>query len=221
MSLSHEPRRAIPRASTFLAALLLASTGCTGRVSVDDSRGAGETDPPAPDAGGPTDAGVIVDAAVDADDAGPEVPCPMDWGVTAEVVGTTPSGPFKAQYAWMGYQGGECGGILIGVTETPEVKPETQLPALPLILFGEGDGSGSTFEGAGETSVSFWTASQKVYTKGWVDLTRVDPWPPLDSPIDPAKYPRVEGTISVDGDGFSLAGSFVAPYCAYMNVFCP
>lgn len=208
--------------------LLLVFTGCSGKTVVDASSSDGETGPPSSvdagaggDAGGLTDAGGMADAATDGGNAGPEVPCPTDWGVTAEVVGTTPSGPFKARYAWMGFMGGECGGVLIAVTETPGMKPETQLPAPPLILFGEGDGTGSTFVGAGETYVTFKTASQEVYTKGWVDLTRVDPWPQPDSAIDPANYPRAEGTISVDGDGFSLKGSFTAPYCAHMNIYCP
>ena len=224
MSLSRESRRAASKV-LILPATLLLSVGCAGKAVVESSRDDGETDPPAlidagsTDGGGPTDAGGVADAAADANDEGP--PCPLDWGVSAEVVGMTPSGPFQGQYAWMGFFGGECGGVRISVAEAPKLNPETQLPAPPLILFGRSASSGGTFEGAGETDVAFITASNEVYVKGWLELTHVDPGPLPASEIDPNKYPRAEGTISVDGDGFSLTGSFTAPYCAYMNIFCP
>lgn len=225
MSLPSESR--IPEASTLLilSATLLLSVGCAGKAVVDSSRDDGEPDPPAPvdagstDGGGSTDAGGATDAAADANDQGP--PCPMDWGVSADVVGATPSGSFQGQYAWLGFFGGECGGLRISVAEVPGLNLDTQLPAPPLLLFGKGKGGGSTFEGAGETDVAFITASTEVYAKGWLELTHVDPWPQSDDAIDPAKYPRAEGTITVDADGLSLKGSFTAPYCAHMNIYCP
>jgi hypothetical protein len=226
MGLSLEPRQVASKALIYPVALLF-FIGCSGQTVVESSDDDGDTGSPglldagSADGGGGTDAGAVADAAADANEGGIEVPCPMDWGATAEVVGTTPSGPFKGQYAWMGFMGGECGGIRIAVTETPELKPEAQLPAPPVLFFGAGANTGSSFEGAGETYVTFQTASEEIYTKGWVDLSRVDPWPPSDSSIDPANYPRAEGTISVEGDGISLKGSFTAPYCAHMNIYCP
>jgi hypothetical protein len=226
MTLSREPRQVASKALISPAALLFLF-GCAGQTVVESSSDDGGTGSPglldagSTDSGALTDAGEVADAAADANEGGPEVPCPMDWGATAEVVGTTPSGPFDGRYAWMGFYGGECGGIRIGVTETPELDATMQLPAPPLIWFGKAKGSGSSFEGAGEADVVFKTASQEVYTKGWVDLTRVDPWPPSGSAIDPANYPRAEGTITVELDGFSLKGAFTAPYCAHMNIYCP
>lgn len=223
MALSRAPRRAILEALHLPAALLLLNA-CSGQTEVQGSRDDGGDAPPGledastTDGGGPTDAGTPEDAGADA--AAPDPTCPTDWGVRADVLGTTPFGSFNGQYAWMGFYGGECGGIRIRVTEMSELDPTTQLPAPPLIEFSRTEGGGS-YLGAGETDIVFSTGAKDSYTKGWLDLTRVDPWPPPDSPIDPANYPRVEGTISVDADGFTLKGSFVATYCADMNIYCP
>ena len=95
------------------------------------------------------------------------------------------------------------------------------LPEPPVLIFYNGTYSPmSGYVGAGETNVELRTADSTVSAKRWVDLTQVDPWP--DGPLpEGTEYPRAKGMITVTDSGWNLSGSFTAPYCEWINIYCP
>lgn len=96
-----------------------------------------------------------------------------------------------------------------------------QLPEPPVLVFHNGTDSPMTgYVGAGETYVELITADANVSVMGWVDLTQVDPWPKGSLP-DGADYPLAKGTITVTEPGWSVSGSFTAPYCQWLDIHCP
>ena len=197
---------------TALTALVLA--GCSGVAVIEpehdaDPQGSGGSGgAPVADAGAEDaayDAGAP-DVGAPAADAGPGPLCPMDGVKTAQV----------------GYLGGECGGIMIGVSGLPTFPPESwSEPSPPRLSFGRYNSDPVTgYLGGGEAEVTVTINGQSLSTKGWLDLTRVDPMP--EGPVDPGmEYPRIEGTITVKDNGWSVAGSFTALYCNWMDILCP
>jgi hypothetical protein len=217
------------RSATLIAALIIPCfAGCAGRAIVEASTDEG-SDPSGSGGAPPVDAGVEdagEDAAQDAGavDAGewPGPLCPMDWGPTADITGTGPLGPINVQYAWMGFQNAECSGFVVKLSGQPTFGSDTYGEPVPptLAIADVGYNQMTGYVGAGETDAWYTTGSAVMTVKAWVEFTRVDPMP--EGPIDPgAEYPRTEGTINAMSDGWSFSGSFKAPYCKWMDVYCP
>ncbi|HVK66668.1 MAG TPA: hypothetical protein VM694_19425 [Polyangium sp.] len=197
--------------------------GCTGGVVVE-----AETDAGASGSGGGggaplVDAGVE-DAASDAGtiEAGPSPLCPMDGVVTAAVTGTTPLGAIDLPYGWMGTLNAECGGIHVVLSAASSFDPSFGTkPSSPSLAFGRTMFLPMTgLLGAAEANVEVEVEGAFASAKGWLDITRTDPMP--DGPVgEGMEYPRTEGTISIQGPGWDVSGSFTALYCNWMDVYCP
>jgi hypothetical protein len=201
--------------------VVLAIACACGRTASDDVDTTSEgrdaaTDAFAADVTEPEDV-VTEDVVTD-----PPRACELGWGATASVTGTTPFGPFDGRYAWVGWLQGECGGPRIVIVERPlGERPDGWGffdPDPPRLEFGAPyDRDAGSFVGSGTLDARFITATTEERISALVQTTRADE---PDSPFGPfADYPRIEGNIAIESWG--LSGSFVAPYCAPFDIYCP
>lgn len=207
--------------AAFATALVLA--GCAGHAVVE-----AESDAGSPGSGGGGGAPLVDAGPPDSDtsdagttDAGPELLCPMDGVPTAAVAGTTPLGDIDLQYGWLGYFGGECGGIRIGLSAVPSLEPVYWTdPSPPSLMFGPSWDPVTGYLGAKDADFTVNINGQEASAKGWLEISRADPQP--NGPVgEGMEYPRAEGTITINASGWNVSGSFTALYCNWMDILCP
>jgi hypothetical protein len=147
-------------------------------------------------------------------------PCPIDPAPNASVAGTTPQGSFNGRFAWLGKAEGECSSsIFIVVSEVSDMMPRSSFakPSPPLLQFyRRGSSASGVALGAMEGEVTFVAPDRReTRTQGTVNLTYAE------FPGRNASPARAEGGIELVADGFTISGRFVAPYCGWMDIYCP
>jgi hypothetical protein len=146
-------------------------------------------------------------------------PCPLPGGAFAEVAGTTPLGEFTGAFAWVGLFHGECAGISIAMTPTLEgfeedvacefaARPD---PALMLFVPDLLDADCAIDR---PFSLVHVLDGAEAMTTPVVEITMCEP-------VRPGVESRIEGSVTATGDGWDVAGTFVAEHCGNLDVACP
>ena len=154
--------------------------------------------------------------------------CPMNWGMTADVSGTTPLGPFTGRYAWYGnHQDGEgCWSngpdrFLIQIYETvpDEINQSPLNQDYQFLRF--------SFDVTYDDASGEWVPEPMPFALQLVG-PHADPilaaaatftfdaltCPPYaGDPETPVPFPVTSGALLVNEAGWSLEGAFAAPFC--------
>lgn len=167
--------------------------------------------------GDDVDAGVVDARAPQPDgDAAPDAGPPIDAGpicalpaANADVAGATPIGPIRFDYAYAGRGNGThaCFEVALHLTDSASLAstPENDLWAwIPRSEEPLGVHTNVTFTLAlgGATAGT---------TTGVVEILRY---------TRDATPPALEARITIDGEGWSVAGTIVAPYCSIFGDPC-
>lgn len=147
--------------------------------------------------------------AADASNAPDLSPLPLApaCGGTVEVTGTTPSGPFSAQYVSASFT--PCGGELFIVIAQSDSR-DSGMIRIELVRRPQT----SSFLGPGTVTVTYFApgpAAVQSSVGATVDITTFPPTIYMDQ--DGGQEP-VAGTISIDANGLSVSGSFSSRICA-------
>ena len=152
--------------------------------------------------------------------------CRFDLGSLSSVTGETPLGSFDGTHAWFGYGSFICPSVpRIVITETiaefvptMESGPHDTVVDSGLEIYVE-DNNSTQWAGTRPALVRFRRNGQTVSTQGTVTITQgQEPFG-----VGGANYPTVIGSITVQGEGWSLAGDIEAPFCRNLVVLasCP
>ncbi len=189
----------------FWVAGLLLLTACDGRA-----------------AGAPVDA-AVADAAPDA-----EVDyCPLDVTDTAEASGFSPLGSIDAPLAWMGYYGGECGGMRVVLVQdrqtfepllTEPFGVDVSAAENALVLSPRNwDHENGGWLNTGEVHVAHHVAGETVNATGLITITTLTE---LSQSDDHPEQPVIVATFVIDATGWSVSGWIQAIHCANLDIFC-
>lgn len=147
--------------------------------------------------------------------------CELDWPPSANVVGTTPDGPFNGLYAWFGWL--TCNGD--GLSPTLVLLEDPAELAAAVAVSPSGDAVPTP-------SVEWYLFGACSPTEGWVGEGNVTVYLRTDGPwhqaggqieifdthrifdvVDPDDPPRMHGYISIHEGEWDLEGEFRAAYC--------
>lgn len=158
--------------------------------------------------------------------------CPLDWPAAGTITGTTPFGPFTGPYArfgWIGCYGGASEPELVILADEPALVDTLAqdhsyyddgarpFPALRIRL--DSSGTPTDWHDAGWTGDSmeyaeyYGTMGIEAEATALADITITMSVPVADTDEPVMGFPRIVGTLSIQGDGWDLAGSFDAAYC--------
>jgi hypothetical protein len=125
----------------------------------------------------------------------------------AFIDGTTPAGNFRGRYAWSWYEGGDC-------AERPHLRVREDMNY---------DRGGQYLDvvfpdhaqiGAQAVMVQFVVGTATtLFADGSADLT-------VAEPLASTATIRLDGMLTVSGNGFQLSGSFSAPHCPLLDQIC-
>lgn len=152
--------------------------------------------------------------------------CPAE-GAHAIISGSSPFGTFEGSAAWYSAHPYSCslpGSVMLAIAEEApvfleEVAPPhtfgTWTPSGLLLYFGA-DGSSSP---ATVFVMKDGVLSEPAFGAVWVDTIGFLPSPDRDVPGD-GEWPVMTGSLMVQDGNFSLQGTFVAPWCSELILFC-
>lgn len=180
-------------------------------------------------AGVPADAaGVPADAAVlDAVPDGSVNYCPLDVTDTAEASGYSPLGVIDTPLAWMGYYGGECGGMRLVLVPDRETFEPLLTEPLGVEVSGADnalvihprnwDPDHGGWLNTGELWVEHHVAGETVNATGLITITS---FTVLSEADDHPEQSVIAATFVIDATGWSVSGWIEAIHCANLDILC-
>ena len=168
--------------------------------------------------------------------------CALDASSTADVRGRTPLGEVTLTHAWAGAGDGSCPSDSLVLAPERFLRgfgafPVERFPSITVAFLPPDD------IGTFEAVVAVHDGCRRFETRGTVTLARNDAT--ADDPRDSSprtddfcacdeswvlrfartcatepSQPEVAGTLTVEGDGWSLRGAFVAPHCHLLHRIC-
>lgn len=171
------------------------------------------------------------DAEVEADaesDAEQEWYCPLD-DITpnSTVSGTTPHGEFSGEISLFGVGIGECGGpVIYVITDLDEMRREIsesdffnwrELDNILELYPNTWDPERQTILGTGPVHIDAKISGDNSWVEGTITLHEY--MRPVS--IYDGRGALIEADFSVIQEGWNLSGTIRAPYCTFLNLWCP